>query len=78
MYPHRFLTLHTELLPHFRTEIILVASNHRYDFLNMFPDLLFKHNGTNIMSAALVLVHSMGGADEEVLSFFKVVSGGVI
>lgn len=44
----------------------------------MFPDLLFKHNGTNIMSAALVLVHSMGGADEEVLSFFKVVSGGVI
>ncbi len=37
--------------------------------------LLFKHNGTDIMSAALVLVGSMGEADEEVLPLFKIACG---
>ncbi len=46
--------------------------------MNMFPDLLFKHNGTDIMSAALVLVCTIGGADEEVLPLFKVVGGRVV
>ena len=44
----------------------------------MFPDLLFKHNGTDIVSAALVLVGSVRRADEEVLPFLKVVGGGIV
>lgn len=44
----------------------------------MLPDLLFKHNGTDIMSATLVFVGAMSGADKEVLSLLKVVGGGVI
>ena len=67
----RFLALHTELLLHFGTEIRLIASDYRYDLLNVLPDDLFQHNGTDIMSAALVLVGTMGGADEEVLPLFK-------
>ena len=78
MQPQRFLTLHTELLLHFRTEIRLIASDYRYDLLNVLPDDLFQHNGTDIMSAALVLVGTMGGADEEVLPLFKIAGGGVV
>ena len=76
--PQRFLTLYTELLLHFRTEIRLIASDYRYGLLNVLPDDLFQHNGTDIMSAALVLVGTMGGADEEVLSLFKITGGGVV
>lgn len=76
--PQRFLTLHTELLLHFGTEISLIASDYRYDLLNMLPDDLFQHNSTDIMSAALVLVGTMGGADKEVLPLFKVAGGGVV
>ena len=76
--PQRFLTLHTELLLHFRTEIRLIASDYRYDLLNVLPDDLFQHNGTDKMSAALVLVVTMGRADEEVLPLFKIAGGGVV
>ena len=75
--PQRFFALYTELLLHFRTEIRLIASDYRYDLLNVLPDDLFQHNGTDIMSAALVLVDSMGGADKEVLLLFKIAGGGV-
>ena len=78
MQPQRFLALYTELLLHFGTEISLVASDYRYDLLNVLPDDLFQHNGTDIMSAALVLVGTMGGADEEVLPLFKIAGGGVV
>ena len=44
----------------------------------MFPDLLFKDNGTDIMSAALVLIRAMGRANKEVLPLLKVVGGRVI
>ena len=44
----------------------------------MLPDHILQNDGTNIVSAALVLVGSVGGADEKVLSFLKVVSGGVV
>ena len=44
----------------------------------MLPDDLFQYNGTDIMSAALVLVGTMGGADEEVLPLFKIAGGGVV
>ena len=74
----RFLTLYVEFLLHFRTEIRLIASDYRYDLLNVLPDDLFQHNGTNIMSTALVLVGTMGGADEEVLPLFKIAGGGVV
>ena len=73
----RFLALYTEFLLHFRTEISLIASDYRYDLLNVLPDDLFQHNSTDIMSAALVLVGTMGGADEEVLPLFKM-AGGVV
>ena len=78
MQPQRFLALYTELLLHFRTEIRLIASDYRYDLLNVLPDDLFQHNGTDIMSAALVLIDTMGGADEEVLPLFKIAGGGVV
>ena len=76
--PQRFLALYTEFLLHFRTEISLIASDYRYDFLNVLPNDLFQHNSTDIMSAALVLVGTMGGADEEVLPLFKMAGGGVV
>ena len=63
---------------HFRTKICLVASDYRYDLLNVLPDDLFQHNGTDKMSAALVLVVTMGRADEEVLPLFKIAGGGVV
>ena len=44
----------------------------------MLPDDLFQHNGTDIMTAALVLVGTMGGADEEVLTLFKIAGGRVV
>ena len=44
----------------------------------MLPDDLFQYNGTDIMSAALVLIDTMGGADEEVLPLFKIAGGGVV
>ena len=72
------LALYTELLLHFIAEIRLIASDYRYDLLNVLPDDLFQHNGTNIMSAALALVDTMGGADEEVLPLFKIAGGGVV
>ena len=78
MPPQRFLALYTEFLLHFRAEIRLVASDYRYDLLNVLPDDLFQHNGTDIMSAALVLIDTMGGADEEVLPLFKIAGGGVV
>ncbi len=78
MQSQRFFTLYTELLLHFGTEISLVASDYRYDLLNVLPDDLFQHNGTDIMSAALVLVGSVGGADEEVLPLFKIAGGRVV
>lgn len=76
--PQRFLALYTELLLHLGTEIGLVASDYRYDLLNVLPDDLFQHNSTDIMSAALVLIDTMGGADEEVLPLFKIAGGGVV
>ena len=76
--PQRFLALYTELLLHLGTEISLVASDYRYDLLNVLPDDLFQYNGTDIMSAALVLIDTMGGADEEVLPLFKIAGGGVV
>ena len=45
------------------------------DNLNVLPDKLFQHDSTDIVSAALVLVDSMGGADEEVLPLFKIAGG---
>ena len=78
MQPQRFPALYTELLLHFGTEISLVACDYRYDLLNVLPDDLFQHNGTNIMSAALVLIGTMSRADEEVLSLFKIAGGGVV
>ena len=78
MQPQRFFALHTELLLHFRTKIGLVASDYRYDLLNVLPDDLFQHNSTDIMSAALILVGTMGGADKEVLPLFKIAGGGVV
>ena len=44
----------------------------------MFPDHILQNDGTNIVSAALVLVGSVGGADEKVLPLFKVIGGGVV
>ena len=44
----------------------------------MFPDQILQDHGTNIVTAALVLVGSMGGADKEVLSLFKIVGGGIV
>ena len=76
--PQRFLALYTELLLHFRTEIRLIASDYRYDLLNVLPDDLFQYNSTDIMSAALILVGTMGGADKEVLPLFKIAGGGVV
>ena len=38
---------------------------------------IFQNDGTNIVSAALVLVCAMGGTDKEVLPFLKVVGGRV-
>ena len=77
MQPQRFLALYTEFLLHLGTEIGLVASD-RYDLLNVLPDDLFQHNSTDIMSAALILVGTMGGADKEVLPLFKIAGGGVV
>ena len=78
MYPHRFLALPTELLLHFRTKISLVAGNYRDNFLDVFPDLMLQYDDTNIVSAAFVLVHLMGGAGEESLPLFKIFRGGVV
>jgi len=44
----------------------------------VLPDDLFQHNGTDLMSAARILVGTMGGADEEVLPLFKIAGGGVV
>ena len=63
---------------HLGTEVCLIASDYRYDLLNVLPDDLFQHNGTDIMSAALVLIDTMGGADEEVLPLFKIAGGRVV
>ena len=63
MQPQRFFALHTELLLHFRTEIRLIACDYRYDLLNVLPDDLFQHNSADIMSAALILVGTMGRAE---------------
>ena len=52
--PQRFLALYAELLLYLRTEIGLVASDYRYDLLNVLPDDLFQHNSTDIM---LSLIH---------------------
>lgn len=49
----RFLALHTELFLHFRTKIGLVASDYRYDLLNVLPDDLFQHNGTDFAAGIL-------------------------
>ena len=76
--PQRSLALYAELLLHLGTEIGLVASDYRYDLLNVLPDDLFQHNSTDIMSVALVLIGTMGGADEEVLPLFKIAGGGVV
>lgn len=54
----RFLALHTELLLHFRTKIGLVASDYRYDLLNVLPDDLFQHNGTDFAAGILGIPHS--------------------
>lgn len=51
--PQRFFALHTELLLHFRTKIGLVASDYRYDLLNVLPDDLFQHNGTDFAAGIL-------------------------
>ena len=75
MQPQRFFALHTELLLHFRTEIRLIACDYRYDLLNVLPDDLFQHNSADIMSDALILVGTMGRADEEVLPLFKIAGG---
>ena len=69
---------YTEFLLHLGTEIGLVASDYRYDLLNVLPDKLFQHDSTDIVSAALVLVGTMGRADEEVLPLFKIAGGGVV
>ena len=76
--PQQFLALYTELLLHFLTEICLIASNHRYDLLDVLPDELFQHDSPDIMFAALVLAGTMAGADEEVLPLFKIAGGGVV
>ena len=73
-FPH---SVHGAFLPSLK-EVCLLASYHRYDLLNVFPDLLFKHNGTDIMTAALFFVCSMCGTDKEVLSLLKVVGGRVV
>ena len=78
MQPQRFFALYTELLLHFRTEIRLIACDYRYDLLNVLPDDLFQHNSADIMSAALILVGTMGRADEEVLPLFKIAGGRVV
>ena len=62
MHPQRFLALHTELSLHLGTEVRLIASDYRYDLLNVFPDDLLQNNGTDIISAALVLVGMVSGA----------------
>ena len=78
MYPYRLFTLDTEPLFHLRTEVSLVSGDYRDNLLDVFPDLLFQHNGTDIMPTALVLVCPMGGTDKEVLPLFKVACGRVI
>ena len=78
MYPYRFLTLNTQPLFHLRTEVSFVAGDYRDDLLNVFPDLLFQHNGTDIVPTALIFVRTMGGTDKEVLPLFKVACGRVI
>lgn len=62
----------------FRTKISLVAGNYRDNFLDVFPDLMLQYDDTNIVSAAFVLVHLMGGAGEESLPLFKIFRGGVV
>ena len=42
-----------------------IRDSYRYDLLNVLPDDLFQQDSPDIVSAALVLVDSMGGADEE-------------
>lgn len=44
----------------------------------MIPDQIIQNHGTNVVSAALVLVGSMSGTDEKVLPFFKVFGGGIV
>ena len=78
MYPYRLFTLDTEPLLHLRTEVSLVAGDYRNDLLDVFPDLLFQHNSTDIVPAAFVLVCPMGGTNKEVLPLFKVACGRLI
>lgn len=78
MYPYRFFTLDTEPLFHLCTEVSLVAGDYRDNLLDVFPDLLFQHNGADIVPTALVLVCPMGGTDKEVLPLFKVACGRVV
>ena len=44
----------------------------------MIPDQILQNYGTNVVSAALVLVGSMSGTGEKVLSLFKVFGGGIV
>lgn len=78
MYPYRFFTLDTEPLFHLCTEVSLVAGDYRDNLLDVFPDLLFQHNGADIVPTALVLVCPMGGTNKEVLPLFKVACGRVV
>ena len=44
----------------------------------MLPDQILQNNGSDVMPAALVLVGSVRGANEKVLSLLKVVGGGIV
>lgn len=38
---------------HLGTEVCLIASDYRYDLLNVLPDDLFQHNGTDFAAGIL-------------------------
>ena len=44
----------------------------------MIPNHIFQNDGSYVMTAALVLVRSVRGADEEILPLFKIVGDGII
>lgn len=46
--------------------------------MNVLPDLILQHHGTNVVTAELVLVDTMGRTDKEVLPLFKIACGGLV
>src|SRR5699024_6756730 len=78
IYPYGFLALQTEFLLHFHPEMCFISGHIRDNLFHVIPDQILQNYGTNVVSTALVLVGTVSGTDEKVLSLFKVFGGGIV